>query len=399
MNFCKRIYNANYYARIKDVPEKIWNQLGCTNNLYFNPKYFSAIAAYQPNIDFWYIVLSDKTQKPIAFVAIQIVDFYLDSVQNELQGFVNSIKRIQQKLGLISSQKPFKILICGNTFVSGEHGIFIKNTQNKREVIKELTKSVAQLVNSEEYFTYKISAFMMKDFIHKSLFITKELLKYNYHSFNVEPNMLLEIDEEWTSFDDYLAGMKTRFRVKAKRAMELSFSLEIIEIDETNLEIYLPAMEKLYKNVASKAGFNLGMFNLKSYKALKNNLEDKYLIKGYFLKTKLVGFSSAMINQSQLDAHFVGIDYEYNREYAVYQRMLYDYITIAIKKRLKQINFGRTASEIKSSVGAEPQNLTIYLKHKKHFPNRILSFFINRIQPTPFQQKRPFKAKNLIARN
>ena len=67
-----------------------------------------------------------------------------------------------------------------------------------------------------------------------------------------------------------------------------------------------------------------------------------------------------MICQNNLDAHFVGINYEYNREYAVYQRMLYDYIQIAIENRLQQINFGRTASEIKSSVGAEPQNLTIY---------------------------------------
>ena len=71
--------------------------------------------------------------------------------------------------------------------------------------------------------------------------------------------------------------------------------------------------------------------------------------------------------------------------------MLYDYIEIAISKKLKTINFGRTASEIKSSVGAFPQDLTMYLRHKKTITNKILKVFLQRVQPTPFQQKFPFK--------
>jgi hypothetical protein len=71
--------------------------------------------------------------------------------------------------------------------------------------------------------------------------------------------------------------------------------------------------------------------------------------------------------------------------------MLYDYIEIAINKKLKTINFGRTASEIKSSVGAIPQDLTMYFRHKKSITNRILKLFLQKIQPTPFQQKFPFK--------
>ena len=98
-----------------------------------------------------------------------------------------------------------------------------------------------------------------------------------------------------------------------------------------------------------------------------------------------------MFNQNSLDAHFVGIDYQFNKTYAIYQRMLYDYISLAIEHKMKTINFGRTASEIKSSVGAVPQDLTIYLRHKNSIPNRILSVFLKKIQPTEFHQKKPFK--------
>jgi len=150
-------------------------------------------------------------------------------------------------------------------------------------------------------------------------------------------------------------------------------------------------MTALYKKVASNAEFNLGNFNLETYKHLKEKFGDNYILKSYWLDDKIVGFISGVINNESLDAHFVGIDYQQNREYAIYQRMLYDYIEIAITKKLKMINFGRTASEIKSSVGAVPQDLTMYLRHKKTITNKILKLFLQRVQPKPFQQKFPFK--------
>lgn len=395
MNICKTVHNAEFYTSIHDVSEEVWNSLGCANNTYFNPDYLSAIASHHPNIEFWYIVLLDDQRKPIAFSTVQIVDFYLDSVQNDLQSFTDKVRKIGRKLRIISPEKPLKILTCGNTFVSGEHGIFIKENQPKQKVIKELAKSVIHFVNIERQSEHKISAFMLKDFVKESLSISDELLEYNYHSFNVEPNMLMPVDNDWEHFDDYLAAMKTKFRVKAKKAMERSVLLEEIDIDSNNFEDFASEIQRLYKNVSSKAGFNLGVFNVETYKTLKKKLGGNYIIKGYLLKGELIGFLSAMISQKSLDAHFVGIDYELNREYAVYQRMLYDYVKIAIENKLNQINFGRTASEIKSSVGAVPQDLTIYLRHKNSIPNKILSFFIHKIQPTTFHQKYPFKVKEM----
>ncbi len=396
MNFCKKVHNANYYASVESIPHEIWEQLHCDTNVYFSKAYLSSLAKHHEDIDFWYVILFDDEQIPVALSTIQIVNFYLDSVQNDLQSLIEWIKCIGRKLLIVSPEKPFKILTCGNTFVSGEYGVFIKEGANKHKVIKELSKSVVSFVTSEKQLDYKVNAFMLKDFEKESLAISDELLEYNYHSFNVEPNMVMQIDADWNNFQDYLAALKTKFRVKAKKAIERSSTLEVLEINASNISQYTDDIKKLYKNVSSKAGFNLGEFNIETYKTLKQNLGEGYLIKAYFLDGNLVGFLSAMVNQNSLDAHFVGIEYEFNREYAVYQRMLYDYIDIAIKRKLSQINFGRTASEIKSSVGAVPQDLTIYLRHKKSIPNKILSVFIKKIQPTKFHQKFPFKAKTTV---
>jgi predicted N-acyltransferase len=387
LNFCKNTNTALFFSSIDEVPSHIWDALGCKKNSYFHPNFLKSLEKNHPKIIFSYIVLVDDNKQPTAFASVKIIDFYLDSIKKDFP----FLRNIGRKLRVFPAKKPLKLLICGNTFVSGEHGIFIKGNENKKAIIKELAESINHFVNSNKKFKKQIDVFLLKDYAEESLSITDELKKFNYHTFSVEPNMKLELQKNWQTFDDYLAAMKTKFRVKARKAFSRSKHLRIEEVTLKNITQKLPKMTALYTKVASNAGFNLVDFNLETYKDLKEKLGDRYILKTYSLDNEIVGFISGIINNNALDAHFVGIDYQLNRTHAIYQRMLYTFIEIAIEKRLTTINFGRTASEIKSSVGAVPQNLTMYLRHKKTIKNKILKLFLQRVQPTTFQQKFPFK--------
>ena len=389
MNFSSNSNTALFFSSIDEISNEIWTQLECENNLYFHRDFLKSIEINHSEINFYYIILVDNSNKPIALASIQIVDFYLDTVKTNFEDFIRKIKNLLRKLYILPNKKALKLLISGNTFVSGEHGIFITHSQDKKQVIKNLAKAILHFVNSNN--SINIDAFLLKDFVNESLFITDELKNYNYHPFSVEPNMILEINEDWNSFEDYLNAIKTKFRVKARKAIQLSKDIIIKEVNDHNIENKLPQMTALYKKVVNNADFNLSHFNLESYKTLKSAFGEKYILKTYELDGKIVGFMSGMINQNSLDAHFVGLDYSLNRQYAIYQRMLYDYIQIAIAKKLKTLNFGRTASEIKSSVGAKPQDLTMYLRHKKGITNKIVKLFLQYIQPSPFRQHFPFK--------
>ena len=389
MNFSSNSNTALFFSSIDEISNEIWTQLECENNLYFHRDFLKSIEINHSEINFYYIILVDNSNKPIALASIQIVDFYLDTVKTNFEDFIRKIKNLLRKLYILPNKKALKLLISGNTFVSGDHGIFITHSQDKKQVIKNLAKAILHFVNSNN--SINIDAFLLKDFVNESLFITDELKNYNYHPFSVEPNMILEINEDWISFEDYLNAIKTKFRVKAKKALQLSKEIIIKEVNDHNIENKLPQMTALYKKVVNNADFNLSHFNLESYKTLKSAFGEKYILKTYELDGKIIGFMSGMINQNSLDAHFVGLDYSLNRQYAIYQRMLYDYIQIAIAKKLKTLNFGRTASEIKSSVGAKPQDLTMYLRHKKGITNKIVKLFLQYIQPSPFRQHFPFK--------
>ncbi len=384
------VQNAHYFDRISKIPEEVWKDLDCSENLYFSPDYLTALENNNSQLDFFYVVIKNEQQKAIAFASVQMIDFYIDSLQNEDQSLLNRIACIGRQLKILPKEKPLKILNCGNTFVSGEHGIFIKSDQNKRSVLRLLAKAILQYTQHQS----PIDIFIMKDFLEESLPISNELISLGYYAFNVEPNMKLTLNPEWNSFDDYLTSLKTKFRVKAKKALQRSDELKVQNITQENMDEQLVPMTHLYHKVASKAYFNLGDFNLKTYKELKASLNDSYILKSYWLNDKMVGFLSGMINGDTLDAHFVGIDYSLNKQFAIYQRMLYDYIQVAIDQKLSVINFARTASEIKSSVGAVPEHLTIYIRHKKTITNKFLKLFLLRIQPTEFNQKFPFKQES-----
>lgn len=390
MNSKRISKNTFVYDHINEIPKIIWDELNCSSNLYFSPKYLEALESNNSHLTFFYIVLKNDQEKAIAFANVQIINFYLNTIENDLTNLLKRITSIAQKLKIIPNEKPLKILNCGNSFVSGEHGVFIKKDENKKVVLRKVSKAILHYTQGKDQENL-IDIFIMKDFLTASLHISNELINLGYYSFNVEPNMTLKIDNHWQKFDDYLAVLKTKFRVKAKKALKLSSNLLVKEITVENFDEQVKEMTELYKRVASKADFNLGEFNLATYKDLKEKLGDAYILKSYWLENKMVGFMSGMINKNELDAHFVGIDYELNRPYAIYQRMLYDYIQIAITKKLTSLSFGRTASEIKSSVGANPEHLTVYIRHKKSITNKFLRLFLLKIQPTEFHQKFPFK--------
>jgi len=378
------------FNSVADIPTIVWKELNCAHNLYFSSNYLEALEKHNSHLSFYYIVLKNKNEKAIALANVQIINFQLEGIEKDTSSIFKKITSIGRRLTIIPKEKPLKIINCGNTFVSGEHGIFIKKGENKRLILRKISKGILHHTENSNQKN-PIDIFMMKDFRTESLPITKELISMGYYAFNIEPNLILKINPKWRNFEDYLTALKTKFRVKAKKAMKLSNDLVTKEISVLNFDEHLLKMTELYKKVVTKAAFNLGEFNLQTYKSLKAKLGHSYILKSYWIDDKMVGFMSGMINKNHLDAHFVGIDYELNKQYAIYQRMLYDYIKTAIDHKIEVLNFGRTASEIKSSVGAEPQDLTVYIRHKKSIRNKFLKLFLLKIQPSEFNQKFPFK--------
>lgn len=378
-------FSAKILNTVNAITAEQWQSLNCLDNTYFTPEFLEVYETSNPNIDFRYILILEDN-KAIAIANIQIIDLGIDAILKNIK----ISERLKKIIDFFMCKNVLRIMFCGNIFLSGEHGIFLKKGVDKHQVFSAITKAIKELSITKEL--KPLHAIFVKDFYADSLHITDELKKYGYASMPVEPNMILKINSNWLSFDDYKADLKSKYRVKVNKADKTSSVLTVKHFSEDDFANHKDELQLLYENTIANANFNAQVLDLDTYIKLRALYKDDFIVKAYFYENKLVGFLSALINESHLDAHFIGLNYDLNRECAIYPRILNDYVKLGIQHNVSQINFGRTASEIKSTIGAKPENLMCYIRHKRKSVNRLLKPFFSKVQIKGFKEHYPFKS-------
>lgn len=378
-------YSATVFDTIDSMSSVDFASLNDTSNIYFSQGFLKAFEVSNPNISFKYIVIYDNS-KAIGLANIQIISLGIDVILKNIK-ISKSVKKVFR---FFMCNYPLKIMFCGNVFLSGEHGIILNQDIDKKEAFLIISRTIKELSSLKE--NRPLHAIFIKDFYQESLPITDHLLDYNYIKMPVEPNMIFKLNRNWKTFEDYTDALKSKYRVKVNKADKTSSDLTAKLFNENDFKVYKDELQQLYENTIANANFNAQVLNLNTYIKLRALYKDDFIVKAYFLEDKLIGFLSALVNNNHLDANFIGLDYELNKTHAIYPRILNDYVRLGIENKVSQINFGRTASEIKSTIGATPENLVCYTRHRRNFINKLLKPFISQVQIKDFKQHEPFKA-------
>ena len=371
------------YPTVDLIDPVVFKDINSEGNIYFSKPFLKAFETSNPQIEFKYISISDVDKNTVALALVQVIRL-------NVEGMLKNIKVapfVRKGLGLLFCNEYIKIMFCGNVFLSGEHGISTAENSSKKDIYSEIGAALDAVAAN----TKPMHAIFIKDFQLASLVHTQSFLNFGYSEIKVEPNMIIQLKPEWKNFEEYKNILKSKYRVKANKADSKSSILEIRLFSSKDLETYKHELQALYQNTIDKASFNAQVLNLDTYSHLSTSLKDNFIVKGYFLENRLVGFLTALVNDNKLDAHFIGLDYELNKSHAIYPRILNDYVRIGIEKQVSSINLGRTASEIKSTIGANPIELSCYIKHKNPFLNSLIKPFLRRIKIKEFKQHSPFK--------
>lgn len=374
---------TSLYPSVDLIDPVVFKELNTDKNVYFSKSLLKAFERSNPQIEFKYITIADAEKKTIALAVVQVISL---SVEGTLKN-IKVASLIRKLLGLFFCNEHIKILFCGNVFLSGEHGIRCSDGVSKDEIMSQIGIALDAVAAN----TKPLHAIFIKDFKEESLKNTRQFLKFGYSEINVEPNMIVQLDPKWKTFEDYKNILKSKYRVKANKADSSSSSLKSRLFTEHDFETYKEELQALYQNTIDNASFNAQVLNLNTYIHLRASFKDDFIVKAYFLEDKLVGFLTALVNKNTLDAHFIGLDYRLNKSHAIYSRILNDYVRLGIEKQVSSIDLGRTASEIKTTIGAIPLELSCYIKHKNPFLNSLIKPFFRRIKIKEFKQHSPFK--------
>jgi len=388
-------HTFTFYDSILAVNPFEWQTLCDKKKFFLGREYLTLLERlHEGSIGMRYVIVYKKKQ-PVFAVYFQVIDFTAHVFGDLVAAQISELQSRRLKLfdKYISKYKDeviMRLVTCGNNFVSGEHG-FVYDDIKKEEAFYLLHK-VTELISREEKLRGTISATLIKDFYKRSLPKTKLLEEEKFIEFTVEPNMIVNIPAGVKSVNEYIATFSKKYRNRAKGIFKAGAAIEKRNLTIEEVKKYSKQIYKLYDHVFSNAKFKLVKLSEEYFYQMKKMFPETFFITGYFLDGKLVAFDSGYyLEGDELEAHYIGFDYAINKEYDLYQNILYNFIEAAIRSGKKHINLGRTAAEIKSTVGAKAHDLVCYIKPQNTVSKVILKPFISFLQPTEWVPRNPFK--------
>lgn len=385
--------NFKIYNNAKYLPDS-WNALP-SNDLFLKKDFLKGLEqSYPKNITAYYVGVF-KSDKLVGIAIIQRVEMYIDNV------FRRTSTNYFKHLGKILISKIVKgnALVVGNLMHTGQHGLFFLSEDISQEAfLQEVYNAINQLtVIIKKTFSKKIRIVTFKDYfeddsMHDSVNFFKEQKLYKTQA---QPNMMFSVDTNWTNMNDYCLALTKKYRRRYKTARNKVGLFEQRELNLNDLQHLNSELFRLYKNVSDNARVNSFILSRNHFISLKENLGERFKVFGYFQENKLIGFYSLLLNNKILETYFLGYDQQLQRKHQMYLNMLYDMVDFAIKNNFKTVVYARTAMEIKSSIGAKPFKMHIYVKHANNIiANTVLSLIVKYMNPLrKWEERHPFKTQ------
>jgi len=376
---------------LKDEQVSDWTRLVGDGSPFLSHEYLKVLESECAEGDkFWRCVVYQQ-ERVVGIAVFHLTDFEASRPASHLSNpTVN--KLIQRSLGRHRTQ--VKVLICGNAYATGEHGFRFLNEVSPTVAMDALCYALTHILRNEAKAGVSIDAVLAKDFYSRSGRYVKALRSCGFREFSVDPSMILPVDTTWNNFDDYLDALNSKFRTKANAAIKRSAGLTVRELSSKDILTYQNDIFNLYSEVLDRAEFRLGRLTSDALIGLIRSFGKRASTRGYFTDERLVGFSLAVDCGQGMDAHLVGFSYAENPVHGIYPRMLYEFIELSILGKKEWVSFGRTAGEIKSSVGAFPVETICCVRHPGTLSNLLMGLFFAFVQPVPFPIRQPWKVGN-----
>ena len=373
------------FDTIKDLPEN-WNTVA-TENHFLQTPYLKVLELSAPtNMQCFYIGFYENSE----LIGVSLAQ-YLDL--NKLESFGERDNCMKTYIrNFIFRNFASHTLFIGNNMITGQNSFTFNKEINFEEVSNVLMQCSQELVAYFKQKGIKIHLVSFKDFYQNCAVEFKNHAFEKVYEFNTQPNMIFELSANLQSNDDYIASFSKKYRDQYKRAHKKFDGISVKELNADEVVLHENRINELYHYVAKNAPFNTFFLAENHFSTFKKQCGNGFKIFGYFLEDKLIGFHSVLLNDMVLETYFLGYDDQVQKEKMLYLNMLYNMTEFGITHQFKKIIFGRTALEIKSSIGATPVMMSGFIYHRMPLVNKFLGKIFKNLEPeTVWQQRHPFK--------
>jgi predicted N-acyltransferase len=378
-------HSFKIYSSTAQLPEN-WDKVA-HDNVFLQTHYLKVLEDSAPtNMQCFYIGVFEKSE----LIGVALAQ-YLNL--NKLESFGERDRCFKTYVrNFVFKNFASHVLFLGNNMITGQNGYeFIKSIDYKdiADLLLECANAITKYFKEQKI---KIHIVSFKDFYQQC---AEELKKHHFskiYEFNTQPNMVFELNKNWQTQEDYIAAFSKKYRDQYKRSHKKVDGITTRELALTEILDQEERIYELYHHVAKNAPFNTFFLAKNHFSTFKKQCGDRFKLIGYFLNEKLVGFHTLLLNGNVLETYFLGYDDHVQKEKMLYLNMLYNMTHFGIENRFEKIIFGRTALEIKSSIGAEPIVMSGFIYHTNKWVNKLMSKIFPQLEPTlAWQQRHPFK--------
>ena len=370
------------FNSIQDIDEKKWNDLVPASRFFLSYDYLSTLEKSNQEMEFRYLVLVDKEMRYLGICYFQIVAFRGEMLYKYVSNAKKLIKLVLEKtLSLIDS----KIIALGNLIFTCESGVYFCDEINeidKRVYVQEMISKV------EEPYSCKTVGILISEELNSENYPFYK--KSGFEIFEVENKMIYKT-APYESFESYQNALTSKYRIRKNKIYKLNEHTEVIAIDKSNFGLYENEIQKLFNNVLDRSKFKLMNLNSNYFKTFLEQEPKVFKLEGYLIQNQLVGFISYFEFEKDIEVHYLGLDYQKNEPYKLYNFILYKMIEKGYQHQKKMVCLSRTAQEIKSTLGAKPVKVYNYLKVNNSVVNKLVPLFLEKLKPEVWQERNPFK--------
>ena len=358
-----------------------WQKVTPLDSLFFSPRYLRVLEEAGPdNLRQCYAMIF-REKEPVAAIAAQSVAVSMARLR-KTSAANDPLSRHEEKL-----------LVCGNLLSWGMHGISFAPNVDQQQLWPAVAEAIYRLRRVDKLFG-DTAFVMVKDIPDAYAASATALARFSYRELETEPNMVLDISPNWKNYDDYMASLTSKYRKQAKQiekeVTSAGCTLEDISLEEIarNAE----QLHALYLQTHKNARLRLITLPVAFLPTLAERLGDDMRFTVLRKDGELLGFVTTVKDGETAVGYYIGFDRKQNAEIPIYFRLLQSVVGHAIALGCKRLSLGRTALEPKARLGARPDPMRVWIRHRVPMLNLIVRGLLHTIddhEEPP--QRNPFK--------
>ena len=387
-------FHFAFADRIDFLNETAWDAVAANGSLFLRRDVLRVIEQHGPDNVVPRYALIFRDNKPVAAVAVQIVTVTGKHVHNEEKSRSAALSSLKRALvpatKLATARLNERLLVAGNLMSWGFHGIAFAPGETPAALWPGVAEALYRIRRAERLLG-QANLVLVKDVTERESGL-EALRRFSYRPMETEPNMVLAIQPAWRTYDDYLGALDAKYRRNAKDQVKKLTAAGCAVETLTDLAPHANRLHELYLAVHQNASVRLVTLPPNFIPALAGELRDNFRCTVVRRGDELLGFVTTLRDGDTAIAYYIGFDRAAAAEgLPIYLRLLHATIADAISWGCKSLSLGRTALEPKAALGAKPEPMSVWLRHRVPAMNWILRGVLSAVTHEEAPERNPFK--------